>query len=83
MARIPLIDESDPAMPQGARQALVEAGQSRGRLLNIYRVMANRPEALRAFMEMVSTVYRANSTLQPKHGELAYLTATAVNDCYY
>jgi alkylhydroperoxidase family enzyme len=83
MARIPLLDENDPVIPQSARQALIEAGQSRGRLLNIYRAMANRPEALRAFIEMVSTVYRAKSTLPPKHGELAYLTATAVNDCYY
>jgi hypothetical protein len=31
----------------------------------------------------LQTVYRGNSTLDPKHGELAYLTATAVNDCFY
>jgi len=83
MARIPLVDENDPNVPEEARGVLLQAGQSRGRLLNIYRAMANRPQALRVFLELVSTVYRTNSTLEPRHGELAYLTATAVNDCYY
>ena len=45
--------------------------------------MANRPEAARAFQQMIRVVYRNDSTLTPKHGELAYLTATAVNNCYY
>lgn len=83
MARIPILDENDPALPEDARQALAEAGQSRGRLINIYRALANRPEVLRAFTQFAATVYRAKSTLVPKNAELAYLTATAVNDCYY
>ncbi len=83
MARIPILDENDPALPAETRAALELAGKSRGKLINIYRAMANRPEALRAFSQLAQTVYRSNTTLKPKHAELAYLTATAVNDCYY
>ncbi|MBS0522623.1 MAG: hypothetical protein JSS04_03225 [Proteobacteria bacterium] len=83
MARIPILQESDPGLTDDQRAFLADAGKSRGRLLNIYRAMANRPPAGRAFSEMVRTVYRSKSTLTPKHGELAYLTATVVNNCFY
>lgn len=83
MARIPILREDDPDLPDDARDFLREAEQARGRLVNIYRAMANRPAAGRAFTNMARTVYRADSTLTPKHAELAYLTATAVNNCYY
>ena len=83
MARIPILDENDPTVPEAARAAVAVAGQSRGRILNVYRALANRPEALLALTQLIQTVYRSNSTLQPRHAELAYLTATAVNDCFY
>ncbi|MGE0769909.1 MAG: hypothetical protein AB7L90_26015 [Hyphomicrobiaceae bacterium] len=83
MARIPLLDESDPELPASARAALQVAGQARGRVLNVYRALANRPAALVVLTQFLQTVYRADSTLEPRHGELAYLTATAVNDCFY
>lgn len=83
MARIPLLQEDDPTLSDDARALLRDAGLARGRLLNIHRAMASRPEAGRVFLDMVRTVYRSGSTLSPKHGELAYLTATAVNNCYY
>ncbi|MBV9834592.1 MAG: hypothetical protein JO055_09315 [Alphaproteobacteria bacterium] len=83
MARIPLLREDDPSLPDDAREFLARAGQSRGRLLNIYRAMANRPAAAQAFSEMIRTVYRSGSSLPPKQAELAYLTATVVNNCYY
>ena len=83
MARIPIIDENDPTIDPATRQALLDAGASRGRLVNVYRALANRPEALAAMSALLQTVYRSGSTLQPQHGELAYLTATSVNDCFY
>ena len=83
MARIPILQENDPSISDDQRAFLADAGRSRGRMLNIYRAIANRPEAGRAFSEMVRTVYRSRSTLSPKHGELAYLTATVVNNCFY
>ena len=51
--------------------------------MNIYRAMANRPEAARAFSGLANTVYRGRTSLEPKHAELAYLTATVINNCYY
>jgi alkylhydroperoxidase family enzyme len=83
MARIPIVHEDDPATSPEARQYLHEAGQARGRLLNIYRAMANRPQAGRAFSALANAVYRGTTTLDPKHAELAYLTATVVNNCHY
>ena len=83
MARIPILDEHDPATPAASRAILAEAGAARGKVLNVFRAMANRPEAAKGFLSLVQTVYRGASTLSPQHGELAYLTATAVNDCYY
>lgn len=83
MARIPLIDETDPSTDPATRQALLDAGAARGRLVNVYRALANRPEALTALSALLQTVYRSGSTLEPRHGELAYLTATSVNDCFY
>ncbi len=83
MARIPLLQQDDPNLTADQRACLAEAMQARGKMLNIHRAMANRPEAARVFQDMVRTVYRDGSTLTPKHGELAYLTATAVNNCYY
>lgn len=83
MARIPILDENDPQLDPSTRQALLDAGAARGRLVNVYRALANRPQALTALSGLLQTVYRKDSTLQPRHGELAYLTATTVNNCYY
>ena len=83
MARVPIIDENDPKIDPTAREVLAAAGKARGRLLNVYRALANRPEALRTLAALLQTVYRADSTLSPQQGELAYRTATSVNDCFY
>jgi alkylhydroperoxidase family enzyme len=83
MARIPILHEDDPATPAEARAFLLSVAESRGQLVNIYRVMANRPETGEAFSALAGTVYRGKTTLEPKHAELAYLTATVVNNCFY
>ena len=83
MARIPIHDENDPSLDPATREALLEAGRARGRLVNVYRALANRPEAMTLLSQLMQTVYRTNSTLTPQHGELAYMTATSVNDCFY
>jgi alkylhydroperoxidase family enzyme len=83
MARIPILDENDPELDPAAREALEKAGRSRGRLVNVYRALANRPEALTVLSQLLQTVYRKNSTLAPQDAELAYITATSVNDCFY
>lgn len=83
MARIPILHEGDPAISDESREFLVLAGKERGKTLNIYRALANRPEAGRALSQLIRTVYRADSSVPQKDAELAYLTATVVNNCYY
>ena len=83
MSRIPLLQETDPNLSEDSRAFLAQTGKARGKMLNLYRALANRPEAGRALSELIRVVYRSGSTLAPKEAELAYLTATVVNDCYY
>ena len=83
MARIPLLHEDDPDIPAAAREALLMAKGSRGRLVNLYRALANHPAALRAFAALGAGVYGRDSSLTRKQAELAYTTATVVNNCYY
>jgi hypothetical protein len=83
MARIPILDENDPATSADAKAYLAEATAARGVLVNFYRALANRPEVGRAVGALADVVYRRKNTLLPRHGELAYLTATVTNNCYY
>ena len=83
MARIPLLHESDTNLSEESREYLAQSSKARGKMLNLYRALANRPEAGRAFSELIRTVYRSGSTLPPKEAELAYLTSTVVNNCFY
>ena len=70
-------------MSDDSRSFLEQTGKASGKMLNLYRALANRPEAGRALGELIRVVYRSGSTLEPRDAELAYLTATVVNDCYY
>ena len=83
MARIPIADENEPTIDSTVCDSLAAAGKARGRLFNVYQALANRPEALRTLSVLWQTVYRVDSTLAPQYGELAYLTATSINDCFY
>ena len=83
MSRIQLVDENHSRTNRGVRELLLLAGKSRGRILNVFRALANRPKALEALFSLAQAVYLTDSSLQAHHGELAYLTATAVNECFY
>jgi len=77
VARIPLID------PDDSERGEVLARVSRGAYQpNVYRAIANHPEALDAIGRFGSAVYFDNS-LTPAQRELAYLTASVVNECHY
>lgn len=82
MARIPLLNEDDPAATPEARAMLAAAKGSRGTVINLYRALANHPAAMEAFSALGAVVYRWGS-LSRKQAELAYTTATVVNNCYY
>lgn len=83
MARIPLPDVNDPTVAAETRDFLDEFGQTYGRVLNVARAMSNSPASAKAFYGLVRTAYLGNTNLDPKHAELAYFTATAVNRCFY
>lgn len=82
MARLPLVHENDPSTPPEAKAALEKVRQQRGMLVNLYRAMANHPKALETFSDFATVTYRKGS-LTPKEAELAYTTATVVNNCHY
>jgi alkylhydroperoxidase family enzyme len=84
MARLPLMDSDDEHIDPHAREALALARASRGRSVdpNVYRAMANHPQALRKLVEFGNVVYFDNS-MTPAQRELAYLTASLANDCHY
>ncbi len=84
MARLPLVSAQDPDASPLAREVLQQVASFRGRTVepNVYRTMANHPEALRAMVQFGTVVYFDNS-LTPAQRELSYLTASATNDCHY
>jgi alkylhydroperoxidase family enzyme len=84
MARIELVDPGDPNANPVAVEVLRRVSQQRARTAapNVYRAMANHPEALRALVSFGTTVY-FNNSMTPAQRELAYLTASLTNDCHY
>ena len=84
MARIPLVDSFDDGADPAARETLEHVRSLRGRAVdpNVYRAMANHPQALKALVEFGTVVYFENS-MTPAQRELAYLTASVTNDCHY
>lgn len=88
MARLPLINEDDPASPAAARVALRDVGAGRGIVLNVYRALANNPAALRAIhaLSMATRTFpngNGDGSLTPAQSELAYTAATVANRCFY
>ena len=84
MARIPLEDSDDENADPLAREVLKAVAAARGRSVdpNVYRAMANHPQALQKLVEFGTVVYFDNS-MTPAQRELAYLTASLTNDCHY
>ncbi|MDQ6649974.1 MAG: carboxymuconolactone decarboxylase family protein [Actinomycetota bacterium] len=84
MARLPLVDSDDPTADPLARQVLKATAAARGRSVdpNVYRAIANHPEALQAMVAFGTVVYFENS-MTPAQRELAYLTASVTNECHY
>jgi len=84
IGRLPLVDsDSDDADPL-ARQMLQAVSAARGRSVdpNVYRAVANHPQALQAMVQFGTVVYFQN-TMSPAQRELAYLTASVTNECHY
>ncbi len=89
MARLPLVDPDDPDADPKARALLgaIRAGMEHNdevpwRDINVYRAMANHPDAFEGLLTFGEKVYRRNS-LTAAQRELAYLGASVANDCHY
>lgn len=84
MARLPLVSAQDPDASPLAREVLQQVTAFRSRTVepNVYRAVANHPEALQAMVQFGTVVYFDNS-LTPAQRELSYLTASVTNDCHY
>ena len=83
MARIPLVHSGDDGADPRAREVLQELSMGGGSIEpNVYRAIANHPEALKAMSQFANVVYFANS-MTPAQRELAYLAASVTNDCHY
>ncbi len=84
MGRLPLVDSSSDDADPLARQVLQAVSAARGRSVdpNVYRAVANHPQALQAMVQFGTVVYFQN-TMSPAQRELAYLTASVTNECHY
>jgi alkylhydroperoxidase family enzyme len=87
--RLPLVDPDDPdadpratGLLKAIRTGLVEREDLPWQDINVYRAMANHPEALGGLLAFGESAYRGGS-LSPAHQELAYLGASVANDCHY
>ena len=80
MGRIALVQYED-ASPD-VRALYDQIKVARGSLINIYKCVANHPEALRALFQLISSTYRSGS-LERRHQELAYLYTSTLNQCHY
>ncbi len=82
MTRIPLVDPDDPNLDDATRGLLQGARAAAGRDYNIYRAIANHPEALQGFAHFGASAYFLSS-LPTDLRELAYLGASVASDCHY
>lgn len=83
MARIPIWHEDDSGNPAEIKDALEYSRENFGENLNIFREMANNPNVLKGFVDLTMTYYGEGSSISPAERELAYTTATVVNNCHY
>ena len=84
MSRLPLVSSDDESADPLAREVLKAVAAARGRSVdpNVYRAVANHPQALKGLVEFGTVVYFQNS-MTPAQRELAYLTASVTNECHY
>jgi len=67
---------------ESARPVYDALEKKMGRVLNIFKVMAHRPNALGPFLDFYGQVW-AEGPLSPRIKELAYLRTSIMNGCEY
>ena len=83
MARVPVWNERNESTPEEIRAALEYSEEKFGGNLNVFRVMANHPDIMKRYLDLALVSYGEDSTITPAQRELAYTTATVVNNCHY
>lgn len=69
-------------LPESIRPIYQNMEQKTGKVINFFKFMANKPEAMRTFLDFYKAVW-APGALSPKIKELAYLTTSVSNYCEY
>lgn len=82
MARVPYVGEMAGSGPNELQDIYGYITEHRGSVINLYRAIANQPNALRAFMD-TSRYIREGSELPPRLRELATLATAYVLDAPY
>lgn len=73
--------EKDQA-PETVKRIYEALEQSLGRVPNFYKMLAHKPDVLRAFNQLYSAIW-AEGVLSAKLKELAYLRTSIHNGCEY
>lgn len=84
MARIQIWQDDTPDTSPGIADAIEYAKGGTGFALNIQREMANNPKVLKGFSDLAGAFYgEEGGSITAAERELAYTTATVVNNCHY
>lgn len=81
MAQVPYLDKADADPTLGPTYDAV--ANKLGLMLNLFKVMAHSPAALRGFLSLDGALGHDAIELDPKLKELAYLTVSERNGCNY
>jgi hypothetical protein len=79
MGRLPYVDPNDPNLDPSIRDFMLRPGADVGSVVNIVRALANNGRALRALGELS----RVGDSITKAQRELAYLTTSLLNNCFY
>jgi hypothetical protein len=83
MARIPALNEDDPATPPEAREFLLNTRENvTGEIFNSLRQMANNPLQARNLVALIRSLRRQGG-LTRTQSEFVWTTAAVVNGCHY
>lgn len=67
--------------PEGARESLAQAKQAYGFLPNLLSVLAQAPQALKAYLDLSGLF--SKSSLSPAEQQVVLLSASLENECHY
>jgi len=79
MGRLPYVNPDDPDLDPAIRAFMLRPGGDVANVVNVVRALANNGRALRALGELS----RVGDSITTAQRELAYLTTSVLNNCFY